>query len=215
MIEIHCNVDAGGIMSTKKDEIKKVDGRCPTEKVDLDEQLSDGDLEQISAAGTLYRNFGTSGDDSMVGTIGNERMMGFEGDDTIYSGDGRDWIDGNEGDDSLNSGAGEDVIFAGSGNDTLIGGDGNDKLVGGLGADVYKFDGSDGNDTVYGFAPHEDRLEFTGSGNLTMDNFEVLNGATIITYGNTTVRLEGKMLSDEQMQEIIDSQNPSANVGLY
>lgn len=193
-----------------------------------DKQLSDGDLNSIAAAGIYYDLSGASGDDSIKGTIYSDNMQGLDGDDTMSGGDGYDLIEGDAGNDLLDGGTGNDSLYGGLGDDTLIGGDGNDVLVGSSGADLYKFDSSDGNDTIYGFDPATDKLFFKPGGGestfgggssgfggsssdgtdfLSWDNFKVVDGATEIVFGETRVRLEGVILTPAQMQDIIQSQD--------
>lgn len=67
--------------------------------------------------------------------------------------DGADLMDGGEGNDLMFGQGGDDDMRGGLGNDTMDGGIGNDLLRLGGGRDVVVFDGGDGRDTVWGFAP--------------------------------------------------------------
>ena len=152
---------------------------------------------------------GGNGDDTMLGGDGDDIMygddsnpmhfFGLDGEDSMDGGDGNDQMFGQVGDDTLDGGAGNDTLDGGSGNDILTGGDGNDVLSGGEGGDLFVFDHSDGQDVVTDFHPGEDQLSFTGIENAGQLGVSVQDGNTIITYGDTTVTLQGVEMTADQV----------------
>lgn len=138
---------------------------------------------------------GGTGDDSMYGGTGNDTMMGGQDDDTISGGSGQDELHGDSGEDSMRGGFGDDSLYGGTGDDTLDGGSGSDVLHGGWGADVFVFGGQKGNDVVDDFNPHKDWLEFNGDHG--EPEIKIMEGKTIIFYGDTTVTLEGNYTEEE------------------
>ena len=132
--------------------------------------------------------YGGSGDDEMAGGYGADEMHGDSGDDYLFGDNGNDFIEGGDGDDTL---------LGSGGDDTLRGGDGDDLLRGGTdfgsdnGQDLFVFDGSDGHDTIADFHPGEDTFAFEGIHNANQLGVTVHGGNTIITYGDTTVTVQG------------------------
>ena len=121
------------------------------QEASLNEEMTDDELDKISAAGT-NRMYGGDGSDMMIGTDGRDSMRG---------GDGNDYMQGGAGNDIMRGDDGSDVLIGGAGNDTLDGGnwDGaNDIAHGGEGDDTYLwrvhgegddvFVGGPGNDTI-------------------------------------------------------------------
>ena len=98
----------------------------------------------------------------------------------------------------LGGGVGNDTLAGGEGNDMLTGGEGNDILTGGSGADVFVFGTDDGNDTITDFNPQEDQLYFSGAepGDLGVTTE---GGNTIITFGDTTITLEGTEMTEAEV----------------
>ena len=78
------------------------------------------------------------------------------------------------GDDEGVGGVGDDTILGGGGRDILDGGGGDDRLDGGKGPDRFRFQQGFGEDTIAGFRPDSDRLDFSlhfgvvGMGDLSM-----------------------------------------------
>ncbi|HAJ63095.1 MAG TPA: hypothetical protein DCP31_30875, partial [Cyanobacteria bacterium UBA8543] len=126
---------------------------------------------------------GDSGNDVLMGGADNDKLYGDTGNDTLYGaaendqGDSfeNDQLDGFTGDDLLFGDRGDDTLIGGEGRDTLIGGADNDLLVGGIisegksfgdnTSDTFRFTGDElgnsfGNDTIQGFDPGLDKIEF-------------------------------------------------------
>jgi serralysin len=70
---------------------------------------------------------------------------------------------GNAGDNVITGNAGSNVLSGAGGNDTLIGGAGNDSLSGGTGNDTFVFAAGFGKDTITGFSPGSDVVQFSSS----------------------------------------------------
>ena len=122
----------------------------------------------------------------------------------MFGGSGDDYMKGGEGDDLMDGGTGDDYIKGGSGNDYLRGGDGNDTLTGGSGNDVFAFGPNDGNDTITDFDPQEDLLYFPGAepGDLGVTTE---GGNTIITFGDTTITLQGTEMTEDEVLALVQS----------
>jgi Ca2+-binding RTX toxin-like protein len=89
-----------------------------------------------------------------------ENLRGSAFRDTLKGDDQDNSLNGMAGNDLLLGGAGNDTLRGSSGNDTLIGGPGSDLLQGGSGADHFVFSDGFGNDTISGFEPDRDVLDF-------------------------------------------------------
>ena len=134
---------------------------------------------------------GTDGDDFIPGSPGTNVSYGEGGNDVMY---------GEAGDDTLDGGADNDKLYGGYGNDVLYGGEGNDVLTGGAGSDTYIFSSDSGTDRVTDFNPGGDHLDFLGAddiSNISVSHDE--NGNTVVTFGETTVILEGVTLTLEEV----------------
>lgn len=117
---------------------------------------------------------GEGGRDSLFGGNGDDSLSGGNVQDTLFGGAGNDILRGDGGADSLLGEGGNDLIseeftfefvgnFAngGDGDDTIQLSGGPDTMVGGAGADVFRFVGNHGSDTINDFNPAEgDSLEF-------------------------------------------------------
>jgi len=80
----------------------------------------------------------------------------------------------------------------------LDGGAGNDILTGGAGSDVFVFGANDGSDTITDFNPAEDKLQLQGVTSPYQLNVSSDGGNTVISYGETTITLQGvEMTADE------------------
>jgi trimeric autotransporter adhesin len=98
-------------------------------------------------------------------------VFGTKNNDILTGSAGKDYLFGGAGDDVLGGLGGNDILRAGAGNDTLEGGAGNDTLLGGQGADIYKFEGKNGqgwgNDTI---------TDSDGNGVITVDGQQLTGG---------------------------------------
>ncbi len=114
--------------------------------------------------------------DSLLGGAGNDTVAGDAGADTIDGGADSDSLAGGADNDSLLGGAGNDSLDGGAGNDDLTGGAGNDSLAGGLDNDTYRFNLTDGADTIADSGGTADAIVIVGGGaTLSGLNFERLN----------------------------------------
>ncbi|BBD08228.1 calcium-binding protein [Desulfovibrio ferrophilus] len=152
--------------------------------------------------------YGGTGDDLLLGDIGNDvlgggqgndRLIAGDGDDKLFGGSGNDTLYGEAGNDTLSGGSGDDRLDGGEGDDLLRGGTGDDLLTGGSGNDVFVFGRGDGNDTITDFDSSEDRLKLIGNPGQGDINVTTQDGNTIITYGDTTITLEGTEMSAEEV----------------
>ena len=150
--------------------------------------------------------WGGLGEDEMYGGADNDQVYGGEDNDSVYGGDGNDSVYGDEGNDVVHGDAGNDKVFGGDGNDelfgddgndTLRGGSGNDTLTGGAGNDVFFFDRNGGTNTITDFDPAHDKFSFD-TWNPNEVDVAAAGGKTFITYGDTTIIVEGvEMTHDE------------------
>jgi len=172
-----------------------------------EDEKNDGDDYMDGGAGndTMW---GGMGNDEMHGGDDNDHMHGNEGDDTLFGENGNDRLSGGEGDDelhggtgndSLSGGADDDMLFGGTGDDTLRGDRGEDTLEGGAGSDLFVFGNNDGADRITDFNPAQDRFHFEGCH--SADDISVASGGgrTFITYGETTVIVEGVEMTAEEV----------------
>jgi Ca2+-binding RTX toxin-like protein len=92
----------------------------------------------------------TVGDDWIEAGNGTNIISGGDGGDRIHGGGGNDTINGDAGDDTLDGGLGDDTISGGEGNDRVIHriGEGGGTASGGAGHDVFRIEGTAGNDQI-------------------------------------------------------------------
>jgi Ca2+-binding RTX toxin-like protein len=106
-----------------------------------------------------------------------------------------DGILGTNGDDSLTGTAGNDQIFGLDGKDTITGGQGNDQLEGGDGSDVYRFNLTDGNDTIFDSSGGQDEINILSSGAaLSTLNFERLDSDGDLAADDMRILYNGQQL---------------------
>ncbi|WP_197714612.1 calcium-binding protein [Nitrosomonas supralitoralis] len=110
-------------------------------------------VENLTLQGSALKGEGNKLDNIIQGNAGNNDLSGFSGNDKIFGG---------YGDDVLSGGEGDDTLYGDNGNDLLIGSTGNDTLNGGQGYDIFQMKpwSYDGIDTIYGFNPQEDTIDF-------------------------------------------------------
>jgi Ca2+-binding RTX toxin-like protein len=150
--------------------------------------------------------WGGLGEDEMYGGEDNDEVYGGADNDSVYGGDGNDEVRGDDGDDVVHGDAGNDTVkggdgndelFGDDGNDTLTGGTGNDTLTGGEGNDLFVFDRNSGTNTITDFDPDHDKFRFE-TWNPHQIEVAAAGGKTFITYGETTIIVEGvEMTHDE------------------
>ncbi|HEY0024466.1 MAG TPA: calcium-binding protein, partial [Longimicrobium sp.] len=107
---------------------------------------TDDVLNGLEGNDTLY---GAGGADTLEGGAGDDNLQGQDGNDLLLGGVGTDSLSGGSGADDLQGQDGNDYLYGDAGNDVFDGGAGNDYLSGGSGADLYRFGGGSGSDTVY------------------------------------------------------------------
>lgn len=102
----------------------------------------------------------------------------------IDGGAGNDRLTGSVFDNDLRGGDGGDILSGGRGNDRLTGGAGNDTVDGGLGDDTFVFGGTEAmNDTMRGGGGF-DRIEISGSGDVTLSRFDAGTALIEAWHGN-------------------------------
>ncbi len=129
-------------------------------------------------------------------------MHGNEDNDSVYGGDGNDIVHGDEGDDVVHGDAGnegDDELYGGDGNDTLDGGSGNDVLTGGTGSDIFVFGNDSGTNTITDFDPDHDKFCFKECSKASEIDVAAAEGKTFITYGDTTIIVEGVEMTAEEV----------------
>jgi len=139
----------------------------------FDFALDDGsEIEVLAAYGSATTLTGSASDNIIVGNTlnnilsgmaGNDIIQGAEGDDVLSGGTGNDRLEGGTGDDTLLGGSGADALIGDVGADILTGGSGGDYLEGGAGADTFRFDSTDGVDTIADFVSGTDKIALDGS----------------------------------------------------
>lgn len=160
---------------------------------------------------------GTDEADVLDGGNGPDRLEGGEGDDTLKGGNGPDRLEGDEGADTLDGG---------NGPDRLEGGEGDDVLTGGRGADVFISDAESGADTITDFFAPIDKVFFetdddsgeetdddadddadddSGNGNGLPEGVaaEARDGGVVLTFGESSVMLEGASLDDVDSSNVV------------
>jgi serralysin len=126
------------------------------------DRLYAGDGEDRLAGGNENDvAYGGDGEDRLYGGSGVDGLWGGDDADLLYGGNDKDRLSGDTGHDRLQGEAGDDTVYGGAGNDTLQGQTGDDLLHGGTGKDVFIVRTSGGTDTIWDFAPGEDRLDLT------------------------------------------------------
>jgi len=86
-------------------------------------------------------------------------------------------LNGTEDDDVIRGRDGNDTIYGNGGNDQIFGDNDNDTLVGGAGNDVI--DGGAGNDILHGNAGVDSFTVSSGTNEIYVDVFDILDGGTI------------------------------------
>lgn len=139
--------------------------------------------------------FGGRGPDLLYGMVGDDQLYGGRGSDTIFGGDGNDTIFGGRGYDEIFGGEGNDSIIAGRGQDIIDGRAGNDQLYGGLGADTFVFVAGSGQDTIEDFEVGMDMLmlgagqEIVSFTEVDADMVEGVDGTLVEFSDGSTVLL--------------------------
>ncbi|MBK8816867.1 MAG: calcium-binding protein [Methylococcaceae bacterium] len=127
-----------------------------------------------SEANDILTGYATA--DVIEGLGGTDSIYGRAGNDSLNGGDGNDYIYGEDGNDTLIGGLGNDSLNGANGNDTLTGGDGIDTLNGGNDDDIL--DGGTGNDSLTGGNGSDTYLFARGSGQDTINNYDLTAGKT-------------------------------------
>jgi len=151
-------------------------------------------------------------------------IFGYGGDDTVIAGASDAWLQGDAGNDLVIARSGANTMYGGAGRDTLIGGaegdnirgdSGDDLLTGGGGNDKFVFFATDaeaGTDTIDDFTT-EDRLFFwIAEGSRDILQFQVLDGDTLVTVGNSSVLLKN-FVADDIRDFVTIEQNYTVSVG--
>jgi len=142
---------------------------------------------------------GGNGADTLEGGAGNDRLEGGAGFDRLLGGTGADRLLGGGGSDRLEGGAGNDTLIGAEGADTLAGGFGADLLTGGAGADRFVFTESGGRDRITDFNVDLDQLlldrdlldGLTNPDRIVAEHARLVNGAVVLDFGDTIIRLDG------------------------
>jgi len=135
-------------------------------------RTGNGDDFVNAKGGNDYISLGSGNDVALAGD-GRDFVRGDSGDDFIDGGAGRDFLSGGRGDDTLNGGEGRDVVKGGSGDDIVNGGAGSDLLFGGRGNDTFVFNEGDGQDRVFDFNLHADKVDLSSFNLESLDDVQV------------------------------------------
>ena len=171
------------------------------------------DAIEIVGNSKANKIYGGAGNDTIKGDAGNDLLYGGARDDILYGGTGKDSLLGDDGADVIFGEVGNDKISGDAGNDSIIGGKGNDSLWGGDGADIFYYEKGDGKDTIFDYAPDDDKI-FLVSGSIddiiargSVATFQIGTGAikirdardkeiTFVLADNSESKyLNGKMIS--------------------
>jgi len=156
------------------------------------------------AAASIERADGERGNDVFDGsglTVASI-LKGFAGDDRLLGGTGDDRILGGDGDDYIVGGAGNDQLWGENGRDIIDAGAGDDRMTGGAGADVFRFSGNFGRDTITDFSSGDsiDLRAFASIDGLEDLSISYTRKDAIISIGDATIVLSGVtagMLDDD------------------
>jgi Ca2+-binding RTX toxin-like protein len=166
-------------------------------------KFADGTVWNVTAVKTRVLT-GTSENDTLTGYASADTLSGLAGDDTLNGGAGNDTLDGGAGEDQLYGEDGDDIIRGGTQNDVLVGGNGNDNLQGQDGDDTMfgeagndTLDGGLGNDTLDGGAGNDIYLFGKGSGNDTINAYDVTVGKVDLIQLGAGVRTTDVVLKRE------------------
>ncbi len=121
---------------------------------------------------------GTNNSETLTGTGDANFIRAKGGNDIVRGQNGNDNIYGDDGNDKLYGDAHNDILYGGAGTDTLDGGIGNDHLIGGTGNDTAA--GGDGRDTF---------IVNRGDQGLTIRDFSVSDGDSLLLKGYSAVDL--------------------------
>jgi hypothetical protein len=138
-----------------------------------------------------------------------------DGGASVQAGLGTVNVTGGDGPDTLSAGGGSAFFTLGSGNDVVNLGKGTTQVTGGSGVDTYVFHASTGgNDTINGFKPGTDVLEFKGFANNAnaIASGVVVNGSTILTLTDgSTVDIAGVALPGYKSSTGTSTSNPGTS----
>lgn len=124
--------------------------------------------------------YGTDGDDA----LDFSGLIRFDRQSYVDTGAGNDAITGMQLPDDLRGGAGNDVIYANAGADILRGGTGADTLDGGAQDDRFLFGGTEALGDIMRGGTGTDSIEITGSGDVTLSQFNAKAASIEIWKGN-------------------------------
>ena len=174
--------------------------------------------------------FGGAGNDRLVGGGGTDAMVGQGGSDVLKGGGGSDLLLGDGGNDKLIGGAAMDILIGGAGKDRMIGGGGSDVIVadrgddvlkGGAGADVFVLTRNGDNDRIVDFSENDGLFisKFDLPSKMTAEQFALLYASadgndTVITFGKTSVTLEGYGYDAEALAGQVRIGNPEKALSL-
>ncbi|MES0884378.1 hypothetical protein [Roseibium sp. SCP14] len=121
-----------------------------------------------------------------------------------YVGGSNATLTGNAEDNVLTGNTKHDQLLGGDGSDRLIGNAGFDTLTGGLGSDTFVFKSNDGTDRIKDFTDGEDLIEIVSGASAFSDLVLEASGSdTVLSFGGTTVTLEGVQLLDLDQNDFL------------
>lgn len=159
---------------------------------------------------------GIDGNEALNGLGGNDRLEGGKGNDNLSGGLGNDILNGRDGDDILIDSAGINELNGGAGNDIILGGSGRDTISGGSGTNII--DGGDEIDIVLlSVGTIGTELNYTIFSSI--ENGEVTHLITGVdenndVFSNTLVNVEGLLINDNSIIEILPQRLSSGSTGL-
>jgi Ca2+-binding RTX toxin-like protein len=154
-------------------------------------RLENFDSANVDDDDFIFRTItGTENADTITPDDTSEGVNGLppsDRNDTINALGGADTVDGGGGRDEVDAGAGDDTVLSGDDSD-------NDTLKGGPGADVFTFEGNNGDDTITDFEDGVDLIDFQAYEVGDIEDFDIRpdgDHTVIADYdGLSTVTLE-------------------------
>lgn len=134
------------------------------------------DTYYVDAAGDSVIEFAGEGIDTVRASV-SVFTLGMNVEHLAYASTG-DFVGiGNALGNELTGGVGSDFLSGLDGDDIIIGGGGADTLVGGAGVDHFRYQGSDGVDTIVGFTSGVDKIALLGAAFLPTGTVAFVQGA--------------------------------------
>lgn len=159
------------------------------------------DADSLTGATDLLTEDITGGIDTIITSVNITLPQYFENlilNGTVLDATGNsdnNLITGSASNNLINGSGGNDTLIGGAGADTLLGGLGNDLLTGGSGIDVFRYTGSNGNDTISDYEVGIDQVQLMG-GVTVASSADVSGNAQITLSSGDIITLIGVTSTD-------------------